>query len=210
MTLFKPKVVFLCMKRLYLTHATTLTVTIKAALFALALLFVIDDFVGCSHLLVVNSKLDTIDRISETKHNMDANFLIYKNALVNDMVNNTPTIVSFGILFTAGDNSEGRIQVIDTLTSAFLPLVLMFLVLWQFVRALFRKTADQTERLLNLALIVILLFLFVWLMANISSKMSTLAEFPIINYSIYFIVNILLYILLWFILLKDYSQESNT
>lgn len=206
---FKPKAVYLCMKRLYFAHASTLSVTIKAVLLGLVFLSVVDDFNGCSHLLMINSKLDTVERLYETQHNVDVNLLTYKNTLVNEMVNNTPTIFLLGQLFTIEDNSEGRIQLIDTLTSALLPLVLMLLALWQFVRALFRKTEDQIERLLNLALIIIILMSIVWLMASILSKMPTIAECPIINYSIFGVVNIVLYLWLRFVLLKNYSQGSN-
>lgn len=209
MTWFKPKAVYLCMKRLYFAHASTLSVTIKAVLLGLVFLSVVDDFNGCSHLLMINSKLDTVERLYETQHNVDVNLLTYKNTLVNEMVNNTPTIFLLGQLFTIEDNSEGRIQLIDTLTSALLPLVLMLLALWQFVRALFRKTEDQIERLLNLALIIIILMSIVWLMASILSKMPTIAECPIINYSIFGVVNIVLYLWLRFVLLKNYSQGSN-
>ena len=197
------------MKRLYFAHASTLSVTIKAVLLGLVFLSVVDDFNGCSHLLMINSKLDTVERLYETQHNVDVNLLTYKNTLVNEMVNNTPTIFLLGQLFTIEDNSEGRIQLIDTLTSALLPLVLMLLALWQFVRALFRKTEDQIERLLNLALIIIILMSIVWLMASILSKMPTIAECPIINYSIFGVVNIVLYLWLRFVLLKNYSQGSN-
>ena len=209
MTWFKPNTVYLCMKRLYFAHASTLSVTIKTVLLGLVFLFVVDDFNGCSHLLMINSKLDTVERLYETQHNVDVNLLTYKNTLVNEMVNNTPTIFLLGQLFTIEDNSEGRIQLIDTLTSALLPLVLMFLALWQFVRALFRKTIDQIERLLNLTLIVTLLMSFVWLMASISSKIPTIAECPILNYLMFGVVNIVLYVLLWFGLLKNYLQGSN-
>jgi len=197
------------MKRLYFAHASTLSVMIKAVLLGLVFLFVVDDFNGCSHLLMINSKLDIVERLYETQHDVDVNFLTYKKALVNDMVNYSPTIISLGKLFTAKGNTEGRIQMIDTLTSGLLPLILMLLALWQFVRALFRKTVDQIERLLNLALIVILLMSIVWLMASISSKMPTIAECPIINYSIFGVVNIVLYVWLRFVLLKNYSQGSN-
>lgn len=209
MTWFKPNTVYLCMKRLYFAHASTLSVTIKTVLLGLVFLFVVDDFNGCSHLLMINSKLDTVERLYETQHNVDVNLLTYKNTLVNEMVNNTPTIFLLGQLFTIEDNSEGRIQLIDTLTSALLPLVLMLLALWQFVRALFRKTIDQIERLLNLTLIVTLLMSFVWLMASISSKIPTIAECPILNYLMFGVVNIVLYVLLWFGLLKNYLQGSN-
>lgn len=137
MTLFKPKVVYLCMKRLYFAHAKPLTVTIKAVLLGLALFLVFDDFIGGSHLLVINSKLDINERICETKHNMDVNILAYKNSLVIDMLYYTPTIVSFGNLFTIKYNSEGRIRVIDTLISTLLPLILLLLTFWQLIRALF-------------------------------------------------------------------------
>lgn len=210
MTWFKPQVVYLCMKRLYFVHATTLTITIKTVLLSLVLLFVVDDFNGCSHLLMSNSRLDTIERLYETQHDVDIKLLAYKNELVNDMINYTPTLVSFGKLFTIEDNSEGRIQIVDSLTSALLPLILMLLVLWQFVRALFRKTADQIERLLNLALIIIIFLSFAWLIASISTKMPTITELPIINYALFILVNILVYILVWFVLLKNYSQENNS
>lgn len=209
MTWFKQKTVYLCMKRLYFAHASTLTVTIKAVLLSLILLFVVDDFCGCSHLLMVNSKLDIVERLYGTQHNVDVNCLNYTNELIIDMVNYKPNIVSFGQFLTTEKNSEERIQMIDTLTSALLPLFLMLLALWQLVRALFRKTVDQMERLINLALIVILLVSIVWLIASISCKLPTIAECPIINYLIYVIVNIVLYLLLRLILLKNYSQVSN-
>ena len=196
------------MKRLYFAHASTLSVTIKSVLLGLVFLFVVDDFNGCSHLLMINSKLDTVERLYETQQDVDVNLLTYKKELVNDMVNYTPTIVSLSNFLTAEGNTEGRIYLIDTLTSALLPLILMLLALWQFVRALFRKTVDQIERLLNLALIIILLMSIVLLMASISSKTPTIAECPI-NYLIYGIVNIVIYVLLWFALLKNYSQGSN-
>lgn len=109
---FKPKAVYLCMKRIYFAHASTLSVTIKAVLLGLVFLFVVDDFNGCGHLLMINSKLDTVERLYETQQDVDVNLLTYKKELVNDMVNYTPTIVSLSNFLTAEGNTEGRIYLI--------------------------------------------------------------------------------------------------
>lgn len=181
-------------KKIFSQNVSTLSVSIKIFLLFLIAIFLIDNVFEFSQNIIINSKIDTLKHLSEVSKKQ---YVEDYDALNQEIVNSRNVFAKTVDSFSFYTNNDNRVPVINTLTVAIIPLVLIVILLFHIVEDIVIKANDQLERLLNMVLLLACAFSLIHVMLTISYVIPTFPEgFVWGNYVLNLFFSLLLFLLI--------------
>ena len=191
------------LKRVYSNYASVQSLKMKTIVLSVIVLLVFDNILGLSYTLYINSKIDTIEHMIDSKPKIpETYFVTYKRLIAHEYINHRTILSDIRDSFSFNKEKNGVIPGVVLITSALLPLYLMLIVVFFFFKTLFLGKSNCMEHGVNLLLIFVGLSLCSAIMRWIALQVPMFLECWILNYIIYAVINIALFYLLQLILPK--------
>ena len=192
--IINPVLIYQNSKKIFSQNVSTLSMTIKLFLLLLVAVFFIDNILGISQNMIVNSKIDTLKHLSEISNKQ---YVEDCNALSQEVVNSKTIFAKTVDSFSFYMDEDNRVPVINTLTVAIIPIVLFIILLFHIVLGIAIKRVEQLERLLNMILLLAFAFGLFHFMLSISYMIPTFPEgFLWGNYVVNLFLSLVLFLLI--------------
>lgn len=219
MLIISPKDLYKSSKEIYRRNVYTLGMKTKMAIILIILALLANSYFGVSNTLIVNSRVDTITQMKESASLKD------KIRIENDIKEQLSAVANYKDIFVktkesfhATDEDALRSPLANTLTVAFIPIVLFILGVYFLILKIVIKREGQWEHIVNLLLLCATAFGLFWLMIGVSDILPTFPEgFVWANYGFNVFFSLLLYLLLAFFItsiserlsLEAHSLDAN-
>lgn len=201
MSMMNPITIIKRLKRAYNNYASVQSLKMKSIVLSVIVLLLFDNILGLSYTLFINSKIDTIEHMIDSKPKIpETYFVTYKRLIVHEYINHRTLLSEIRNCFSFNEESNGAIPGVVLITSSLLPLFLMLIVVFFFFKILFLGKSNNMEHGVNLLLIFIGLSLCSAIMRWIALQLPMFFKCWIWNYAVYAAINIALFYLLQLIL----------
>ena len=205
---YSPRTLIQNLRKVYSKYSSTINVKVKWWILAIICVVVIDNSLGISHQLFVNTKIDTIEHILSTNPRIpDSDLVKYKEVIVQEYINHQTILERMGLVYTARQSEELYRQWIRLIAPILFPLFLTFVWIWYFVKMIFTSTPKQNEHIVNMMFILLFLYIFIFLLQGISTYIFERGCSTIIMVLIYLILNVIPYIALAMLVTKIIQSE---
>lgn len=188
--IFSPSEFIHNLKVLYHRHESSISPKVKWWMMSIICLLLLDSSLGISRQLLLNSEIDTIEHLMATKPQIyDLRLVEYKKELLREYT--THETVLDRVVNSVYEKDTGEF-IARLLTSAFLPLMLVLVCLYYFAKIILTPIQKQGEHVVNMFFILLVLCLLAYAFL-VFSKHADLKS-PIVNYCVYALSNIILYL----------------
>lgn len=171
---------------------------IKIGFLALFVLIALNSAFEFSHTLLLNTRTDALNHLYESS-NIPKD-VAYSNAigqLRDEIVCYRNMFETTADAFTVKDDIEHRTPLLNTLSSAIVPIIVFIVLLFHLMKEMIIKRDDQIERLVNILSLMIFVFLLFYGLIAFSYAIPTFPEgFVWGNYCVNILITLVLYLLI--------------
>lgn len=197
------------LKIVYKHYALKLPLKLKFFLLVVLALVFFDNALGVSYTLITNSKMDTIEKMVESKPQLPVTYMIdYKRNLANEFIHHRTIFDDVADCFKSDKISGASNPLVLTLSSVLSILVMMVIIIYQLVRVILVGNSNIYNHIVNLLLSIVGLTIMAWLMRWSMSFVPMLGDSWNWNYLLYIVVNIFLLAALLWVLPKDNARAG--
>lgn len=189
------------LKIAYRPYATRLPLKFKMLILLAMLLVFIDGVFGVSNMLITNSKLDTVEKMIESKPELPTAYMLdYKRNLAKEYIHHKTIVDIILDVVVTSKNTEGSIPLLMTITSALFPIVMILILFYQLIEELIVVKPPIYHHLANLILSVAAFAIIAILMQCLLSSIPMLFGSWYWNYALNAVLNFSCFIGLFLLL----------
>lgn len=187
------------MKMVYRPYALVLPLKFKVCILSVIAILLLDNLVGISYTVMINSRIDTIAHMIETKPQMAETYLIeHKRLLAHEYIHHKTVLEDIVDIFKLDKEISGKIPAVNTISSALLIFFFIALVLYYIIKLLIIGHPNLSHHLSNLLLALYAMSLIVYPIHSLILEIPEFIGCWYVNYGVYAIINL---IVLGFLLL---------
>lgn len=198
------------MKMVYRPYALVLPLKFKVCILSVIAILLLDNLVGISYTIMINSRIDTIAHMLETKPQMAESYLIgHKRLLAYEYIHHKTVLEDIVDFFKLDKEISGKIPVVNTISSAILFFFFMALALYYIIKLLIIGHPSLYHHLSNLLLALFTMSLIAYLIHSLTLEIPEFIGGWYVNYGVYAMINL---IVLGFLLLflPTIPENQNT
>lgn len=203
-------------KRLFSQNVKTLGMNIKVCIVVILSLYMLDNIYAWSNTMFVNTRIDSLNHLySSSSLPKDKSYADALASLYDDIMNYKNMLEKTADDFCAyEEGDDNRIQLINTLTCAFIPIVIFFILIYHLLFEVAVRREDQLERVVNILILLVCVFALFRIMIALSYVIPTFPKgFVWGNYGLNLFFTLILYLVICGIitrlssLIKDEQEE---
>lgn len=186
-------------KNLFSQNVKTLGMAIKVCIVVILSLYTLDNLYGWSNLLLVNTRIDSLNHLySSSSLPKDKSYVDAFASLYDDILNYKnifeKTADDFCVYEERDDN---RIQLINTLTCAIIPIVILIILIYHLILEVAVKREGQLERVVDILILLACVVVLYRIMIALSYVIPTFPkEYVWGNYGLNLFCTLLLYLVM--------------
>lgn len=186
-------------KMLFSQNVKTLGMTIKVFIVVILSLYTLDNLYGWSNTLLVNTRIDLLNHLySSSSLPKDKSYADAFASLYDDIMNYKNMLEKTADDFCAYDEGDdNRIQLINTLTCAIIPIVIFFNLIYHLIVEIAVKRDGQLERVVDILILLACVVVLYRIMIALSYVIPTFPkEYVWGNYGFNLFCTLLLYLVM--------------
>ena len=196
--IFNPLDLYKKSKTLLSQNVNTLTMRIKVGVLIVFALFALNSMFELTHTLMLNSRIDSLQHLyPEAERANEATYKAEVAKIRNEIVSYKNVFEKTVDDFSMTGNDCHREPLINTLSVGIIPLVILLVLAFHFIESIIVKLEDQTERVVDIILLMSCTFVLFRVMNALSYAIPTFPEgFVWGNYWLNILLTVALYLLL--------------
>ena len=186
---------------LFSQNVKTLGMAIKVFIVGILSLYTLDNLYGWSNTLLVNTRIDSLNHLyssSSLSLPKDKSYADAFASLYDDIMNYKNMLEKTADDFCAyEEGDDNRIQLVNTLTCAIIPIVIFFILIYHLILEIAVKRDGQLERVVDILLLLSCVVALYRIMIALSYVIPTFPkEYVWANYGLNFFCTLLLYLVM--------------
>lgn len=185
-------------KILFSQNVKTLAMAIKVFIVVILSLYTLDNLYGWSNTLLVNTRIDSLNHLySSSSLPKDKSYADAFASIYDDIMNYKNMLEKTADDFCAYDEGDNRIQLINTLTCAIIPIVIFFILIYHLILEIAVKRDGQLERIVDILILLACVVVLYRIMIALSYVIPTFPkEYVWGNYGLNLFCTLLSYLVM--------------